>query len=72
MLGSIGNDKYGQMTISMLKQENVDTRLIDIIDNMDSSKCAIGVLNHERSLLSQSLASAHISLDFVKKNEVIL
>ena len=46
--------------------------MIEIIDKMETSKCACGILDHERTLLSNQGASSFISLDFVMKNIVII
>ena len=72
MLGNVGNDKYGKFTIDSLKDENVDTRLIELLDKYPSTKIICALLNKERSFLSDVQASLYISLDFCLKNQVKL
>ena len=67
MLGSIGNDTYGNKIINSLTQFNIKTDLLER-NVMNTSKCAVGIYKHKRYFLSEMSASKHLSDNFVRSH----
>ena len=67
MLGSVGNDINKDRVINSLKANGVNP-LLQIIPNMKTSRCAVGIYKKERCLLPEINASNFLSEDFVSQN----
>ena len=69
MLGSVGEDIYKNRVINSLTEYGVKP-LIEIISNMKTSRCAIGIgiNNKQKCVLPQIRASNFLSENFVKQN----
>jgi adenosine kinase len=67
LLGCIGNDSYGNKISQALQQANVDP-VLEIREDMLSSRCAVAVHLKERCLIPEIRASTMLSMDFVEKN----
>ena len=67
MLGSVGNDINKDRVINSLKAYGVNP-LLQIIPNMKTSRCAVGIYQKERCLLPEINASNFLSDDFVSQN----
>ena len=72
MLGCLGADKYGEFGLSVLKQENINTNLLSLLEGHESGICYCPIFEKERSLISQIDASKFIPFDLVKKNKEII
>lgn len=73
MLGSVGNDTYKNMIITSLQSLNISTDFLEILQNENTSKCAVAIYDNKRYFLSDILASKHLSGNFVqsKWDEII-
>jgi adenosine kinase len=67
ILGCIGNDTYGKKISEALQQANVEP-VLEIREDMLSSRCAVAVHLKERCLVPEIRASTMLSMDFVEKN----
>lgn len=67
ILGCIGKDYYGRKISENLEKVNVHT-LLEISEELKSSRCGVGILNKERCLVPQIRASNMLSMDFVNSN----
>ena len=67
LLGCIGNDSYGKKISEALQQANVDP-ILEMREDMLSSRCAVAVHLKERCLVPEIRASTMLSMDFVDKN----
>ena len=67
MLGSVGDDIYKDKVINALKIYGVNP-LLQIIPNMHTSRCAIGLNKKERCLVTDIRASNFLTENFIKEN----
>lgn len=67
MLGSVGSDINKDRVINSLQAYGVNP-LLQIIPNMKTSRCAIGVYKKERCILAEIKASNFLSEDFISQN----
>ncbi len=67
MLGSVGDDIYKDKVINALKINGVNP-LLQIIPNMNTSRCAVGIYKKERTLLPEIKASNYLSEEFLSQN----
>lgn len=67
MLGSVGDDIYKDKIVNSLKINGVNP-LLQIIPNMKTSRCAVGIYKKERCLLPEIRASNYLSEDFLSQN----
>ena len=67
MLGSVGDDNYKNKVINSLKIYGVNP-LLQIIPNMHTSRCAVGVYQKERCLVPDIRASNYITENFISDN----
>ena len=67
MLGSVGNDNYQYKIIKSFESCGVNY-LLQIIPNINTSRCAAGIYQKERCLLTDIRASNFLSEDFINKN----
>ena len=68
MLGCVGNDLYKDKVENALKLNGV-IPLLQVIPNVETSRCAVGVYKKERCLVPQIRASNNLSEEFIKNNE---
>ena len=68
MLGSVGNDHYKNQIIRSLNSLNINTNLLEEIQNQRTSKCAVALYNKDRYFLSDISASKYLSRNFVQNN----
>ena len=68
LLGAIGQDEYKNKIIDSLKSAGVKP-LLQIIPNISTSKCGIGLYNKERYLISQINASNYLTKEFIEEHE---
>ncbi len=71
LLGSVGKDLYSNKIIDSLNEVGVES-LLEIKEDIQTSRCAVGVVNKERCLVGDIQASKYLSLDFVKKNNKVI
>lgn len=71
LLGCIGNDNYGKLISEELEKSKVKP-LLEVRDDMKSSRCAVAIHLKERCLVPQIRASTMLSLDFVNKNMSVI
>ena len=69
MLGCIGKDENGAKMENLLKKLNI-VPLLEIHPTEKTSRCGVGIVEKERCLLAEILASKHLSLDYVKSIQV--
>lgn len=67
MLGSVGNDINKDRIINSLKFYGVNP-LLQVIPNMNTSRCAIGVYKNERCLVPDIKASNYLTENFINEN----
>lgn len=67
LLGCIGKDNYGSMITSELQKVNVKP-ILEIREDLKSSRCGVGICKKERCLVPQIIASTMLSMDFVEAN----
>lgn len=67
LLGCIGNDNYGNKIQEALNHVGVKP-LLEIREDFQSSRCAVGIHLKERCLMPQIRASTMLSTEFVEKN----
>ena len=67
MLGSVGDDINKDKIINSLKLSNIKP-LFEIIPNTKTSRCAVGIYNKERCLLSDIIASNYLSENFISQH----
>ena len=67
MLGCVGNDVYKDKIINALQESGV-TPLLQVNNQMNSSRCAVGIFKKERCLVPEIKASNTLSEEFVEKN----
>jgi adenosine kinase len=67
LLGCIGNDSYGSKISENLEKVNVKP-LLEIREDVLSSRCGVGICKKERCLVPQIRASTMLSMDFVNNN----
>ena len=68
MLGCVGDDLYKEKVENALKLNGV-IPLLQMMPNMQTSRCAVGVYKKERCLVPQIKASNNLSEEFIKNNE---
>ena len=68
MLGCVGNDIYKDKVENSLKVNNVNP-LLQVMPNMQTSRCAVGIFKKERCLVPQIRASNNLSEEFISQNE---
>lgn len=68
MLGAIGQDGYKDKILNALNSAGVKP-LLEIIPNMTTSRCGVGICNKERCLLPHIKASNCLTDEFVKEHE---
>ena len=68
ILGAIGEDLYKDKIINDLEKEGIKP-LIQIIHNISTSKCGVGIYKKKRCLVSQINASKYLKEDFIEENE---
>ena len=66
-LGCVGNDKYKNIILTKLKENNINP-ILQIEENVETSICGCGILNKERYLIPHISASKCLSKDFIAKN----
>ena len=66
-LGCVGNDKYKNIILTNLKENNINP-ILQIEEHVQTSLCGCGILNKERYLIPQISASKLLSKDFISKN----
>lgn len=66
-LGCVGNDKYKNIILTNLKENNINP-ILQTEENFQTSLCGCGILNKERYLIPQISASKCLSKDFITKN----
>jgi adenosine kinase len=66
-LGCIGNDSYGTKIQDELNKAGVKS-LLEVREDIKSSRCGVGIHLKERCLLPQIRASTMLSTEFVQKN----
>ncbi len=66
LLGSVGNDTYGDLYEDLLSNENV-LPVFERIDNMNSGMCFVFCHNRDRGHITDLGASALVSQEFVKR-----
>lgn len=67
LLGCIGNDSYGEKILDALSKAGVKP-VLEVRDDLLTSRCAVGIHLKERCLLPEIRASTMLSTDFVQKN----
>jgi len=67
LLGCIGKDNYGTKISENLQKVNVKP-LLEIKEDILSSRCGVGICKKERCLVPQIRASTMLSMDFVNAN----
>jgi len=67
MLGCIGKDTYGTQISEALQKVNVKP-ILEVKDDVLSSRCGVGITNKERCLVPQIRASTLLSMEFVEAN----
>lgn len=67
LLGCIGKDNYGTKISENLEKVNVKP-LLEVKDDLLSSRCGVGICQKERCLVPQIRASTMLSMDFVNAN----
>jgi adenosine kinase len=67
ILGCIGNDNFGKTLESELLKAGV-VPLLEITDKYQTSRCAVGIFEKERCLLTDIRASNKLSIEYVIKN----
>jgi adenosine kinase len=68
MLGATGNDNYRNKIIYAFDQLGVQ-HILEIIPNVQTSRCGVGIHQKERCLLPEIRASNCITEKFIKDNE---
>ena len=66
-LGCVGNDKYKNIIINNLKENNINF-ILQTEENVQTSLCGCGVFNKERYLIPKISASKKLSKEFILKN----
>ena len=67
MIGSVGNDINKDRIINALTAYGVKP-LLQVIPNMKTSRCAIGIYKKERCILAEIRASNFLSEEFISQN----
>merc|ERR1712032_13631 len=67
LLGCIGKDNYGSKISENLQKVNVKP-LLEVKEDILSSRCGVGICQKERCLVPQIRASTMLSMDFVDAN----
>ena len=67
LLGCIGGDNYGQKISEALNSAGVKP-ILEVREDLKSSRCAVGIHLKERCLMPEIRASTMLSMDFVKSN----
>lgn len=67
MLGCTGNDTYRQKILDALKEVGVNS-LLQISEGESTSRCAAGILEKERCLLTEIKASNSLSDEYIEQN----
>lgn len=68
MLGCVGEDLYKDKIVNSLKDSGVYP-LLQIMPNMQTSRCGVGIYKKERCLLTEIRASNKLSEDFVEQHK---
>ena len=67
MLGSVGNDINKKRIINSLEKCRINS-FLELIPNIETSKCAIGIYGDQRCIVSDIKASRHLSFGYVEQN----
>lgn len=67
MLGAVGNDNYKEKINTALRMSGV-VPLLQIVPNLETSRCGVAIYKKERCLLPQIKASSHLSMEFIKEH----
>ena len=67
MLGSVGSDKFKLNILNTLNSSGIKP-ILQIIPNIETSRCAVGICKKDRCLVTDIRASKYLSEDFLVQN----
>lgn len=65
MIGAVGNDAYGQQILDNLKENNVDTKFIDVIENETSGTAHITLYENDNRIIVVPAANKYVTAERV-------
>ncbi len=71
-LGKIGNDTFGRLIKENLEKKNVDTRLVEVSDELNTGATIVLNFGEDRAMVTHQGAMQHLNMEDITPDKLVL